>query len=81
MEQEAARQGIVPGGALLEVNIAGEEQQVRLFSRRTFWPVLEEFGEIFPHMEAVGLMAIPPVEHPSREKICKFFHEMRNLIC
>ena len=71
LEKEAARQKV-----LLEVNIAGEESKSG-FSPQDLWTVLEEFGR-FSHLEAVGLMAIPPVStHPGEN--LQFFSEMRNL--
>ncbi|OLA30087.1 MAG: hypothetical protein BHW33_05130 [Firmicutes bacterium CAG:137_57_8] len=74
-EKEAARQGICQK-VLLEVNIAGEESKSG-FSPQDLWTVLEEFGR-FSHLEAVGLMAIPPVStHPGEN--LQFFSEMRNL--
>ena len=75
LEKEAARQGICQK-VLLEVNIAGEESKSG-FSPQDLWTVLEEFGR-FSHLEAVGLMAIPPVStHPGEN--LQFFSEMRNL--
>ena len=75
LEKEAARQGICQK-VLLEVNIAGEESKSG-FSPHDLWTVLEEFGR-FSHLEAVGLMAIPPVStHPGEN--LQFFSEMRNL--
>ena len=75
LEKEAARQGICQK-VLLEVNIAGEESKSG-FSPQDLWAVLEEFGR-FSHLEAVGLMAIPPVStHPGEN--LQFFSEMRNL--
>ncbi len=62
LEKEAARQGICQ-----KVLFGGKHcrrgEQVRL-SPQDLWTVLEEFGR-FSHLEAVGLMAIPPVStHP-----------------
>ena len=75
LEREAARQGIVQG-VLLEVNIGAEESKSG-FRPDEILAVVEKFVDL-PHLEARGLMAIPPVSHVPGENL-KFFSEMRHL--
>ena len=75
LEREAARQGVVQG-VLLEVNIGAEESKSG-FRPDEILAVAEKFVD-FPHLEARGLMAIPPVSHVPGENL-KFFSEMRHL--
>jgi len=75
IEKQAEKVGVVQN-ILFEVNIGAEESKSG-FSPQDLWTVLEEFGR-FSHLEAVGLMAIPPVStHPGEN--LQFFSEMRNL--
>ena len=75
LEKEAARQGIIQD-VLLEVNIGGEASKSG-FSPRELMGEVENFGN-YPHLKALGLMAIPPVSEFPGENF-EFFSEMRNL--
>lgn len=75
LEKEAARQGICQD-VLLEVNI-GAEASKSGFTPGELLTEVEEFGK-YPHLRALGLMAIPPVStHPGEN--LQFFSEMFNL--
>lgn len=75
LEKEAARQNLCQA-VLLEVNI-GAEASKSGFSPEEILEVVEKFGN-FPHLKAMGLMAIPPVSTYPGENL-QFFSEMRNL--
>ncbi len=75
IEKEAARQGIVQK-VLLEVNIGNEESKSG-FDPSQIHGFLEQMCD-FPHIQVVGLMAIPPVSHAAGENL-HFFQEISQL--
>lgn len=75
IEQEAAKQKLVQP-VLLEVNLGGEESKSGVAPGEL--PALAELAEALPHIEAQGLMCIPPKADTQADQR-RYFAQLRSL--